>query len=216
MKLAVIGDVHGCYDELIELSKKIQGYRPVFVGDLVDRGPKNYACFKLAYDLWSIGEADWIMGNHDNKFFRWLKGNPVTIRHGLELTVNEFKKKFSPLDFNGMSMEELGEYMLDRLPYVIKGDDFIIAHAFPCGSSKAMYGPTDDDRNRIAWWEDHKGDFAVFGHYWLNDPEPRDNWCCVDTSCCLGGKLTALLLPERKIVSVQSKWNYDEIYPRDT
>lgn len=216
MKIAVIGDVHGCFHELVDLLGKIDDYRPVFVGDIVDRGPENYASFKLVYDLWSTSKADWVMGNHDNKFFRWLKGNPVKIGHGLSMTVEEFEEMYDPLDFNGMTKKELGEYMLDRLPYVIKGDDFIISHAFPCGTSEALYGPIDEDRNRIEWWEDYIGDFAIFGHYWLNDPEPRKYWCCVDTSCCLGGSLTALLLPDKKIVSVQSNWNYNEINPSDT
>src|SRR6056297_2017785 len=158
MKLAVIGDVHGCYNELVKLLQLVQGYRPVFVGAIVDRGPQNYDSFKLVYDLWSTGQADWVMGNHDNKFFRWLKGNPVKVGHGLDMTANEFQKYYTPLDFNGMNMKELGKYMLDKLPYAVRGDDFIIAHAFPCGTSKAMYGPTDDDRNRIEWWEDYIGD----------------------------------------------------------
>lgn len=211
MNLAVIGDVHGCFDELVDLMKELQGYRPIFVGDIVDRGPKNYDSFKYVYDLWHTGQADWVMGNHDHKFFRWLKDNPVKIGYGLEMTVAEFDERFTPLDFNGMTKKALGAYMLKKLPYVIKGDDFVIAHAFPCGTDKALYGPTREDGERIPWWEDYIGDFAIFGHYWLNDPEPRGSWCCVDTSCCLGGELTALLMPEKKIVSVKSNWNYDEI-----
>lgn len=40
----VIGDVHGCYDEMTALLAKIESMDPEaeiwFVGDFIDRGPK--------------------------------------------------------------------------------------------------------------------------------------------------------------------------------
>jgi predicted phosphodiesterase len=43
----VVGDIHGCYDELIELCEKVdlgQNDRVVSVGDLITKGPKNRKC----------------------------------------------------------------------------------------------------------------------------------------------------------------------------
>ena len=96
----IVGDVHGCYDELTELLGLL-GYQPdevsamrhpdgrrlVFVGDLVDRGPKIVAAVTLARRMVEAGQAFCVPGNHDNKLLRYpenqvfqrcseLEGNP--------------------------------------------------------------------------------------------------------------------------------------------
>jgi bis(5'-nucleosyl)-tetraphosphatase (symmetrical) len=68
----VIGDVHGCLDELDELLKVVQ-YRHgdkdclVFAGDLVDRGPDPVGSVRRAREL----GASCAMGNHEEKHIRW-------------------------------------------------------------------------------------------------------------------------------------------------
>ncbi len=96
----IIGDVHGCYDELIDLLKQINvvdkqgivnpGYNRqlVFVGDLVDRGPKSWEVLRLVKKLQKQG-ALIIMGNHDNKLMRAMKGNPVKIGPDLKGTLDQ-------------------------------------------------------------------------------------------------------------------------------
>src|SRR5690606_34008020 len=99
----IIGDVHNCADELYELLE-ILGHDPhdvrssspngrtlVFVGDLVDRGPDAPAVLRLALDLVESQRAIWIKGNHDDKFIRYLSGNPVQIIRGLERTVEQLQ-----------------------------------------------------------------------------------------------------------------------------
>jgi bis(5'-nucleosyl)-tetraphosphatase (symmetrical) len=63
----VIGDVQGCYDQLVELIAKIDAIDPnariLFAGDLVNRGPKSVETLRLVKNL---GErADSVLGNHD-------------------------------------------------------------------------------------------------------------------------------------------------------
>ena len=64
----VIGDVHGCYDELCELLDKIgesSERKLIFVGDLIDRGPKQKECVALVRELVEQHRALCIMGNHE-------------------------------------------------------------------------------------------------------------------------------------------------------
>jgi bis(5'-nucleosyl)-tetraphosphatase (symmetrical) len=63
----VIGDVQGCYDQLVALIAKIDAIDPqarlLFAGDLVNRGPKSLETLRLAKSLGT--RADTVLGNHD-------------------------------------------------------------------------------------------------------------------------------------------------------
>src|SRR5438477_2428485 len=79
----IIGDVHGCYDELIELLTKLgydaaepqrimppEGRKAIFLGDLVDRGPKVVEVLTLVQSMVAAGTALCLPGNHDVKLMR--------------------------------------------------------------------------------------------------------------------------------------------------
>ncbi|HEV2239211.1 MAG TPA: AAA family ATPase [Ktedonobacterales bacterium] len=98
----VIGDVHGCVEELRALLLRLgyargpagwahpEGRRAVFVGDLVDRGPSSVGVLELVLAMLAADQALLVAGNHDNKFMRWLMGRPVRIaREGLATTIEE-------------------------------------------------------------------------------------------------------------------------------
>ncbi|MDB2686180.1 AAA family ATPase [Mariniblastus sp.] len=104
-KLDIIGDVHGCYDELTELLEKMgwfkhaeEGWRHpenrflVFVGDLTDRGPNSLGVLELVAQLLESQKALLVLGNHDHKLGRWLQGKRVQEKHGLEATTREFSE----------------------------------------------------------------------------------------------------------------------------
>lgn len=89
MKYDVIGDIHGCYDEMIALIEKL-GYsltsgvpvHPenrtlVFLGDLTDRGPKSLEVVEFVGRAVEDGAVRYVPGNHCNKLYRFFKGNPV-------------------------------------------------------------------------------------------------------------------------------------------
>src|SRR5262249_51997523 len=95
----IIGDVHGCYQELADLFEAMgyawnpqglpvhpEGRLPVFVGDLTDRGPDSPGVLRLAIGLVAADLGLFVPGNHDDKLFRLLKGNKVTRNNGLDLT----------------------------------------------------------------------------------------------------------------------------------
>ena len=66
MSTYIIGDVQGCFDELQRLLEKINFVSTqdslIFVGDLVNRGPKSLETLKFIYHL---PKKIVILGNHD-------------------------------------------------------------------------------------------------------------------------------------------------------
>ena len=99
----IIGDVHGCYDELAELLDRLgyveierdgrstrvhpDGRRAVFLGDIVDRGPGVVPALRLVMSMVASGSALCVPGNHENKLARKLTGRNVTVSHGLAETL---------------------------------------------------------------------------------------------------------------------------------
>src|SRR5262249_1562693 len=102
----IIGDVHGSYDELETSLGKLgyevparapggpalasgpvyahpQGRKAVFVGDLVDRGPRILDAVRLVRNMTAAGSGLCVPGNHDMKLMRKLRGKNVQITHGL-------------------------------------------------------------------------------------------------------------------------------------
>ena len=100
----IIGDVHGCFDELTVLLQRLgyrlesragadgedhfsathpEGRKAVFVGDLVDRGPGVAGVLKLVMGMVADGSALCVAGNHESKLSRKLQGRKVQVFHGL-------------------------------------------------------------------------------------------------------------------------------------
>lgn len=105
----IVGDIHGCFDELAALLTKLgyemkggaenpsashpEGRRAFFVGDLVDRGPNSPAVLKLAMSMVETGSALCVPGNHENKLLRKLRGKDVRLTHGLAETVEQLDRE---------------------------------------------------------------------------------------------------------------------------
>src|SRR6266851_144397 len=98
----MIGDVHGCLDELVLLLERLgyrvveddtarfgyavtppNGRKAVFLGDLVDRGPAVPAVLRLVMSMVDNGSAMCVPGNHEMKLLRALNGRNVQMTHGL-------------------------------------------------------------------------------------------------------------------------------------
>ena len=129
----IIGDIHGCFDELVELLKALgyaistqpdgntlveppQGRKAVFVGDFVDRGPKVTEVLRLVMQMQKTGTAICVPGNHDVKLVRALHGRNVNPTHGLaeslaqlETESAEFKTQIAEF-LNGL----VSHYVLDN------------------------------------------------------------------------------------------------------
>lgn len=230
----IIGDVHGCYDELCTLLDQL-GYRVdkkgayayppdrrklAFVGDLVDRGPKTPQVLKLVMHMVTNEQAYCVLGNHDGKLLRKLRGSNVQVIHGLETTMEQLAQE--PEWFS-----EKVKIFLEGLVshYVFDEGKLVVAHAglkehLHGRESKkirdlAMFGETTGELDaqglpvRLNWSEDYKGDaLVVYGHTPKKEAEHVHHTINIDTGCVYGGKLTAFRYPEDEIVSVKAKKVY--------
>ena len=100
----IIGDVHGCFDELEALLQQLgydprdaaaipQGRKVVFLGDLVDRGPDTPGVLRLVMAMVEAGAALCVPGNHDMKLMRKLRGRDVQITHGLAESLAQLESR---------------------------------------------------------------------------------------------------------------------------
>jgi len=220
----IIGDVHGCYDELCDLLKKL-GYprddrKIIFLGDLCDRGPKNVEVLRLVMNIVQAGTAYCIAGNHDVKLLKKLRGSDVQISHGLNKTIEQLSVQSE--DF----VEEVKDF-LDGLisHYVFDNGKLVVAHAglkekyHGRGSARVrdfcLYGDTTGETDeyglpvRLPWANEYRGRATViYGHTPTPDVEAINGTFCIDTGCVFGGKLTAFRYPEKEIVQIDAKQEY--------
>jgi protein phosphatase len=230
----VIGDVHGCADELESLLARL-GYAPgaadgawrhaggrraVFVGDLVDRGPRIVDTLRLAMDMADAGSAFVVPGNHDDKLLRKLQGRTVQVAHGLELTLAELAH--APPEF-----ARRVRAFLEALPshLVLDGGALVVSHAgLPRAlhgresrhvRDRALFGETtgvpgaDGLPMRIDWAAEYRGRALVaFGHTPVLAPRWKHETVDLDTGCVFGGALTALRWPERELVAEPARRQY--------
>ena len=234
----IIGDVHGCYEELntllAQLGYKIEngsdgpkatppdGRKAVFVGDLVDRGPKIPDVLRLVMRMVGDGMALCVPGNHDMKLMKKLKGRDVQMTHGLADSVQQLDKE-SP-EFKQAVIKFLDDLVSH---YVFDDGNLVVAHAGMKeemqgrGSGKvrdfALYGETTGETDdyglpvRYNWAAEYRGTaMVVYGHTPIAEPEWLNRTINIDTGCVFGGKLTALRYPEREFVSVPALHTYYE------
>ena len=233
----VIGDLHGCCDELLSLLK-IMGYKvedpnalipritapegrtAVFVGDFVDRGPDNVRTLLIVMAMVRSGAALAVPGNHDDKLLRALRGAPVRISNGLDHTLQE-------LNAAGEEMQALVGDFLEGLPshLVLDSGNLVVAHAglpqdlhgidSPRARDVALFGTQTGLRDTFGlkvladWAHAYKGDaIVVWGHLPVAEAVWVGSTIDIDTGCVHGGSLTALRYPERELVSVPAAHVY--------
>jgi protein phosphatase len=226
----IIGDIHGCFDELRALLTNlgyVEGHHPegrkaIFLGDLVDRGPKIPEVLKLVMKMTASGDALAVPGNHDTKLMRKLRGRDVQITHGLAESLKQ-------LDEEPPELKDQVADFIDSLVshYVLDDGRLVVAHAGlkeelqGRGSGKvrdfALYGETTGETDefglpvRYNWAAEYRGRATVvYGHTSVPEPEWLNNTVCIDTGCVFGGKLTALRYPEKEFVSVPALQTYYE------
>ena len=234
----IIGDVHGCLPELLELLDKL-GYeisydsdgRPIdaahpdgrtviFVGDLVDRGPDSIGALRLAMGMMASENALAVPGNHEARLVRALAGAAVKRTHGLETTLAELEQETPEF------CQQVHDWCYGLVSHlVLDRGQLVVAHAGlkeeyhgrTSGRvrSFALYGDTTGETAefgmpvRYPWAEDYRGNaMVVYGH----TPTPRlvwiNNTLCLDTGCVFGGRLSALRYPERQTVQVDARAEY--------
>ena len=211
----IIGDVHGCIDELEKLLKKTNTdpHRDqiLFLGDLVNKGPESEKVFDLFLDL----KADAILGNHEHAILKQHRGD-----WKLAKSYKRLKKEF------GKSFERFVDE-IETWPAYLDTHDFLAVHAgvrpdlppaetqiqelvnMRTWDGEGLDFQNDDDP---PWYEFYTAEkLVIFGHWAAKEGVTRKNAIGLDTGCVYGKHLSALVLPEREIVSVQAKKQYCEI-----
>ncbi|WP_437993615.1 polynucleotide kinase-phosphatase [Sorangium sp. So ce145] len=234
----IIGDVHGCFDELVELLEALgykleglpdaprashpEGRRAIFLGDLVDRGPRSPDVLRLAMAMVASGAALCVPGNHDVKLLKKLRGRDVKPTHGLERTLEQLEAETDAFKAKAADF-------IDGLVshYVLDDGNLAVAHAgvkeaFQGRGSGAvrefcLYGETTGETDeyglpvRYNWASEYRGKaMVVYGHTPTTVAEWENRTICIDTGCVFGGALTALRYPERELVEVKARRVYYE------
>ena len=231
----IIGDVHGCYDELEGLLAML-GYAPnadgvwrhpgarkaIFLGDLVDRGPRVPDVLRLVMQMVDAGTALALPGNHDVKLMRKLRGRDVQISHGLAESLTQLETETS--EFRARVADFIDDLVSH---YVLDDGKLVVAHAGMKeemqgrGSGRvrdfALFGETTGETDefglpvRYNWAAEYRGRAAVvYGHTPVPEPEWLNRTINIDTGCVFGGRLTALRYPEQELVSTTARHVYAE------
>jgi serine/threonine protein phosphatase 1 len=191
----VVGDVHGCIDELRDLLDVLDPGADdlvVFVGDLVRKGPDGEAVLDLVAGAPNMVS---VRGNNEQKF---LDGEEPAARLGGDLDP------------------------LASMPAAVSVGDALVVHAGvdprrPFGDhslddlleTRAI--PPENGYDGPFWFELHEGPPRVFfGHTVLSSPVDRDWAVGLDTGCVYGGDLTAYDCRTREFVSVPARETYKQ------
>lgn len=218
--LVIVGDVHGCFDELEELLDICecdrQDVTTVFVGDLINKGPKSAEVVKRVRDLGAYS----VRGNHDEVCLRkwqdYVEGK------------NPLPEKFQWM--HKLSREEID--WLHNLPFTltIPSLDILVVHAglipgdrpLPDQPNDAMLHMRDvshrgnesgqyvwykkSTEGSVPWAGEWRGPAHIyFGHDAIRKLQLYPMATGLDTGCVYGGKLTAVFpLEGGRIVQVDA------------
>ena len=209
----IIGDVHGCADELKRLLKKVKANpkqdRILFIGDLINKGPKQREVWEIFRELGATS----ILGNHELS--------------ALELADGKFHKHSKYFD---QLRYDFGRYFTDFIhdihhwPLWWEDHELMLVHGglvpglhpdqtdpWHLVTIRTWDGEGHDLRNtkNPPWFDLYEGeDLVVFGHWAALNGVDRPNVIGLDTGCVYGGSLSCLILPEREIVSVRADKTY--------
>lgn len=211
----VVGDIHGCLDELKELLE-VSNFDTeedvlISVGDIIDRGPKIRETVEF---LRSMPRFYCVMGNHEEKMLRLFRGTPVKIAHGLQLTVDSF---------GGKVPEDVAEWVRSW-PLIARVPDGYVVHGgfdptvLPEEQNKAdcifmrYFGGENyfDSMGGTMWYKLWPQDAprVFFGH----DPHPDGpvygNICHLDGGCVFGGYLKGWSSRDKLVYYVNAKEKY--------
>ena len=208
----VVGDIHGCYDELvslIDLVKLKATDRVVAVGDLVTKGPKNREVLELFR-----GDDRFlsVLGNHDLALIRHWRGEHVALKVS-------HQKAAAELDSDPDGYYEF----LASLPLMIDLGEHLVVHAgVRPGVPLDEQAPEDltelrtlgtdrTSRQGIPWYEAYNLDKTVlFGHWPKPEPIRTSRAIGLDTGCVYGNRLTAYVIEADQLVSVPAFQAYDQ------
>lgn len=215
-RILIVGDVHGCYDELILLLDKMD-YDPlhdrlIFVGDVINRGPKSFDVLKFI----STHQCEVVKGNHEVAFLRYAKN----------LKSHPNRQFDEILQAMGEEKEQWIKWM-DSWPLYLESSDFLVVHGGLCPGQNPQETSSDiltrirtwdgegrnmNDLSNLPWDHYYKGKkLVVFGHWSQRGLVVKKNVIGLDSGCVWGGSLSGVVLPEREIFQVPAIKSYQSI-----
>ncbi|MBI3099691.1 MAG: metallophosphoesterase [Planctomycetes bacterium] len=210
----VIGDLHGCHDEAVDLLDRLavtSSDRVIFTGDLVDRGPLRRQCVELAM------RHECLLGNNEEKHLQQRERplDRLTPDHAGTRRVLEDRHLdyfatlplFIPLPEYGAVVVHAGVLpgfaVADQSPHTLLHGQCIRP------PSRKSHWPSKAPEGWTFWTNHWRGpERVIFGHIVL-DRALVSEWAVgIDTGCVHGRTLTAVVLPGWEIVSVPARGHY--------
>ena len=207
----VVGDIHGCYDELMDLLETA-GFGPddrvVSVGDLITKGPKNREVLHL---FMTDPRFSTVIGNHDLALRRKWSGEKVKLKSAQKVTHKELKPE-----------KEIYASFFNRAPFIIDLGTHLVVHA-GLRPNVELYSQTTCDMTHMRtlgknaeshdgtpWYDVYDGEkIVLFGHWPSQEPRRGKRAIGLDTGCVYGYNLTAYIIEEDRFVSVKARRAYD-------
>ncbi len=217
VRTLIVGDVHGCREELEDLLSQADfepGDELVFVGDLVAKGPDSQGVLQMARRL----GAKAVRGNHDQRCLRWWeaqggKKRSPTLREDHQAVVEQLGTP----DWEWLSKTPLWLELPDYDAIVVHGgllpgvrlEDQDPSDLMNMRSIRADGTASKRVDEGEPWASSWPGPtLAVFGHDAIRGLQRHPHAFGLDTGCVYGGWLTGLWLPDRDLVSVPARGTY--------
>lgn len=208
----VVGDIHGCFDELRDLLARVafdDDDRLVCVGDLIVKGEKNREVLDLFMEDERLSS---VLGNHDRAVLRALRGEDVELKPAQAECLRSLEDE----------RERYAEF-LGALPLWFELGEHLVVHAglrpgVPLAEQSVedltelrTLGHDRTSREGVPWYDDYEGDETVlFGHWPSAQPRRGPRAIGLDTGCVYGYQLTAYLIEEDSFISVAARRAYSE------
>lgn len=204
-RVIIVGDIHGCLAELRALLGELRldaSDRLVTVGDLVGKGPDGAGVVRF----FRQGGHEAVLGNHDAELLDWRAGRR---RGRLPPSHRRHAKAMSQQDWDWLAalplwleLPELGVIVVHAglVPGVALEDQ----RPRDLMSMRSLRGDgtastrVDDGEPWAGRWNGPAR--VVFGHDALRGLQRWRHAIGLDTGCCYGGRLAALVLPEDRVV----------------
>ena len=203
-KIFAIGDIHGCFEQLVVLMKKIpidfEQDTLVFMGDYIDRGPKSVEVVDFLINLQKrVPDIIFLKGNHEDMLLKYLNGTDrfTYLLNGGQQTLDSYLNRSGYSSNHPIPPEHMRFYKSLRLTY--ETEDYYFVHA---GLRPKV--PIEDQASEDMLWIRDKflhsrydfGKPVVFGHTPLGEPMVESNKIGIDTGAVFGNTLTCVQLPD--------------------